>query len=116
MHELLAACFWAIDRDSLLRVEDDDARSPLARDPGDEAMRAALDRRYVEHDAFYEWRAEEVPVSTLEPILCTEIDAVAAESYYNRAADSGSNHYEMPTHTQRSHWAYRPPALGKARE
>jgi hypothetical protein len=112
-----------------LRVEDDDARSPLARDPGDGAMRAALDRRYVEHDAFglfeeimksakafYEWRAEEVPVSTLEPILCTEIDAVAAESYYNRAADSGSNHYEMPSHTQRSHWAYRPPALGKARE
>jgi len=86
--ELLAVCFWVIDRDSLLRVEDDDARSPLARDPGEEAMRATLDRRYVEHDAFglfeeimksakafYEWRAEEVPVSTLELILCTEIDA-----------------------------------------
>lgn len=80
MHELLAVCFWVIDRDSLARPEEVEARSPLARDPSDEAMIATLDRRYVEHDAFalygeimksakafYEWRAEEIPVSTLVP-------------------------------------------------
>lgn len=50
--------------------------SPLARDPVYEAMQTTLNRRYVEHDAFamfaeimksakafYEWRAEETPVS-----------------------------------------------------
>jgi TBC1 domain family protein 5 len=76
MHELLAVCFWAIDRDSLLPPNNDGLQSPLARDTTDDAMRATLDRRYIEHDAyslfaetmksaktFYEWRAEEVPVS-----------------------------------------------------
>jgi TBC1 domain family protein 5 len=75
MHELLAVCFWAIDRDSIL-PDNDGLQSPLARDTMDDAMRATLDRRYVEHDAwslfaeimksaktFYEWRAEEGTVS-----------------------------------------------------
>jgi TBC1 domain family protein 5 len=77
MHELLAVCFWVLDRDSLSPPDKDVLKSPLARDTIDEAMQATLDRRYVEHDAFglyneimrsakpfYEWRAEEVPVST----------------------------------------------------
>lgn len=76
MHELLAVCFWAIDRDSMSPPTPSGLESPLARDVMDDAMRATLDRRYVEHDAyslfaeimksaktFYEWRAEEVPVS-----------------------------------------------------
>jgi TBC1 domain family protein 5 len=65
MHELLAVCYWAIDRDSIL-TDNDGLESPT------------LDRRYVEHDAyslfseimksaksFYEWRAEEGTVSLL---------------------------------------------------
>jgi len=75
MHELLAVCFWAIDRDSILPPTSGGLDSPLARDAVDDAMRATLDRRYIEHDAyslfaeimksaktFYEWRAEEIPV------------------------------------------------------
>jgi TBC1 domain family protein 5 len=77
MHELLAVCFWSIDRDSIL-PDNDGFKSPLARDTMDDAMRATLDRRYVEYDAFslfaeimksaktfYEWRAEEGAVSLL---------------------------------------------------
>jgi TBC1 domain family protein 5 len=80
MHELLAVCFWALDRDSISPPDSDGLKSPLARDTMDDAMRATLDRRYVEHDAyslfaeimksaktFYEWRSEEVPVSLLFP-------------------------------------------------
>jgi TBC1 domain family protein 5 len=75
MHELLAVCFWVLDRDSLSLSEGDNLKSPLARDPVDDAMRVTLDRRYVEHDAyslfneimksakpFYEWRSEETSV------------------------------------------------------
>ncbi|RSH90652.1 hypothetical protein EHS25_001257 [Saitozyma podzolica] len=69
MHELLAVCFLTVDRDSLLPPRHGTAENPPLR-----AMYAALDRRYVEHDAFglfqevmrgakafYEWRAEEGP-------------------------------------------------------
>lgn len=76
MHELLAVCLWVLDRDSLLPPEKDVLKSPLGRDTMEDAMQSTLDRRYVEHDAFglyaaimksakpfYEWRAEEVPVS-----------------------------------------------------
>lgn len=78
MHELLAVCLVSLDRDSLDR--DQDTRwqpSSSAQAQMMEAMQATLDRRYVEHDsfelfqavmkgakAFYEWRAEEGPVST----------------------------------------------------
>lgn len=64
MHELLAVFYLVTDLDSL-----DPSESGV-----DEAMRATLDRRYVEHDAFalfqslmrnakafYEWRQEEGP-------------------------------------------------------
>ncbi|WWD22360.1 hypothetical protein CI109_106851 [Kwoniella shandongensis] len=78
MHELLACCFWVVDRDSL----DNNSRGSPAKktDLMDEAMRVTLDRRFVEHDAFelfaaimkggkafYEWRAEEAPVRTRTP-------------------------------------------------
>ena len=78
MHELLAVCFWAIDRDSIPIPTPGGLDSPLGRDVMDDAMRTTLDRRYIEHDAyslfaeimksakpFYEWRAEELPVSIL---------------------------------------------------
>jgi TBC1 domain family protein 5 len=74
MHELLAVCFLTVDRDSLLPPRQGTTGDPLIR-----AMYAALDRRYVEHDAFglfqevmrgakafYEWRAEEGPVRRTE--------------------------------------------------
>jgi TBC1 domain family protein 5 len=74
MHELLAVCFLTVDRDSLLPPRHGTAENPPLR-----AMYAALDRRYVEHDAFglfqevmrgakafYEWRAEEGPVRRVE--------------------------------------------------
>jgi TBC1 domain family protein 5 len=77
MHELLAVCYWVINRDSITPPDGDSISSPLARDPVDEAMQTTLDRRYIEHDAFamfaeimksakafYEWRAEETPVSS----------------------------------------------------
>ena len=76
MHELLAVAFWVIDRDSIKRPDEDGLRSPLARDPKQEAMYATLDERYIEHDAYamftaimksakssYEWRSEEMSVS-----------------------------------------------------
>lgn len=76
MHELLAVCFWVIDRDSLKRPEEDTLQSPLARDSTEEAMYTTLDQRYIEHDAYvlfiaimksakssYEWRSEEMSVS-----------------------------------------------------
>lgn len=76
MHELLAVCFWVIDRDSLKRPEEDTMRSPLARDSTEEAMYTTLDQRYIEHDAHalfvaimksakssYEWRSEDISVS-----------------------------------------------------
>ncbi|RXK39143.1 hypothetical protein M231_03648 [Tremella mesenterica] len=66
MHELLAVCLLAVDLDSL--DSDDITENGTMAD----AMRATLDRRYVEHDAFaifqnlmrnaksfYEWRSEE---------------------------------------------------------
>lgn len=75
MHELLAVCFWVIDRDSLHRLDADTLGSPLARDVAEEAMYSTLDERYIEHDAYalfaevmrsakssYEWRSEEGPV------------------------------------------------------
>lgn len=75
MHELLAVCFWAVDRDAISRPGRDTVGSPLARDASEEAMYATLDERYIEHDAYglfgqimksakssYEWRAEEAPV------------------------------------------------------
>lgn len=68
MHELFAVCLLAVDRDSM----DSADRGAMNED----AMRSTLNRRYVEHDAFelyqalmrsakpfYEWRAEEGPVS-----------------------------------------------------
>ncbi|WRT63648.1 uncharacterized protein IL334_000571 [Kwoniella shivajii] len=71
MHELLACCFLAIDRDSLDHKE----RTKNGEDGKDEAMWCTLDNNYVEHDAFqlfqaimkgakefYEWRAEEGPI------------------------------------------------------
>jgi TBC1 domain family protein 5 len=75
MHELLAVCFLAVDRDSL-ESSGSTPLSPLAENRGmKEAMTATLDRRYIEQDAFglfqevmrgakpfYEWRAEEGPV------------------------------------------------------
>lgn len=73
MHELLAAAMLVVDRDSL-NVPPVDQRPPAR--PIDAALDATLDRAYVEHDAFrlfqeimrpakafYEWRAEEGPVS-----------------------------------------------------
>ncbi|WVQ80391.1 hypothetical protein IAT38_002496 [Cryptococcus sp. DSM 104549] len=70
MHELLACCFLAVDRDSLDGGEGGSGE-------GEVAMARTLDRRYVEHDAFelfqsimksgkafYEWRAEEGPVKS----------------------------------------------------
>lgn len=78
MHELLAVCFWVVDRDAIRRPETDSLGSPLARDTAEEAMYATLDARYMEHDAHalfgaimksakssYEWRAEEITVSLL---------------------------------------------------
>ena len=75
MHELLAVCSWAVDRDATSRPASDAVGSPLARDVSEEAMYATLDERYIEHDAYglfvhimkpakswYEWRAEEAPV------------------------------------------------------
>ena len=68
MHELLAVCYLVTDLDSLDPSDTGD----------DPALRATLDRRYVEHDAFalfqslmrnakafYEWRQEEGPVCAL---------------------------------------------------
>jgi TBC1 domain family protein 5 len=79
MHELLAVCFLAVDRDSLLPSDWSTPSSPAEMGMR-EAMLATLDRRYVEHDAFglfqeimrgakafYEWRAEEGPVSGSHP-------------------------------------------------
>jgi TBC1 domain family protein 5 len=80
MHELLAVCLLVVDRDSLESTSPDRHADPLS--PGssnsaavESAMLVALDRRYVEHDAFalfqeimrgakafYEWRGEEGPV------------------------------------------------------
>lgn len=80
MHELLAVCLLVVDRDSLDNKYTRTDNSPLS--PGsstgvavESAMYTALDRRYVEHDAFslfleimrgakafYEWRSEEGPV------------------------------------------------------
>jgi len=95
MHELLAVCFWAIDRDSII-PDNDGLKSPLARDVMDDAMRATLDRHYVEHDAyslfseimtsaktFYEWRAEEGAVS---------IDLLANEEVSLQDSDLGTRH------------------------
>ncbi|KAK8845414.1 hypothetical protein IAR55_006127 [Kwoniella newhampshirensis] len=83
MHELLACCFLTVDRDSIdLEHESGVAGMGNGRDGGvmEEAMRVTLDRKFVEHDAFelfaaimkggkafYEWRAEEVPVRTRTP-------------------------------------------------
>lgn len=79
MHELLAVCFWVVDRDSLKRSEKEGLRSPLARDSREEAMYTTLDQRFIEHDAHvlfvaimksakssYEWRSEEISVSPLK--------------------------------------------------
>ena len=79
MHELLAVCLLAVDRDSLESNSDTGhERMPLLADTSglDNSMQATLDRRYIEHDTFglfqevmkaakpfYEWRAEEGPVS-----------------------------------------------------
>ena len=80
MHELLAVCYLVVDRDSLVVPPITSSPSPLdtqtAKEISDKAMYATLDRKYVEHDAFelfvslmkpakafYEWRAEEGPVS-----------------------------------------------------
>jgi TBC1 domain family protein 5 len=83
MHELLAVCLLAVDRDSIQSEAMRPAQSmvsplgsPKIDQPEmDQAMFATLDRRFVEHDAFelfcavmkgakasYEWRAEEGPV------------------------------------------------------
>ncbi|OCF34976.1 TBC1 domain family member 5 [Kwoniella heveanensis BCC8398] len=82
MHELLACCFLAVDRDSLGRSDPASTNGKAAEEnkAGDAAMWQTLDRRYVEHDAFelftaimkggkafYEWRAEEGPVRTRTP-------------------------------------------------
>lgn len=81
MHELFACCFMAVDRDSLKVVN-------KAEEQQEEAMFKTLDRRYVEHDAFelfaaimknakafYEWRAEEGPIVSiqLQAIKLTDI-------------------------------------------
>lgn len=108
MHELLAVCFWAIDRDSIL-PDTDGLQSPLARDIMDDEMRATLDRRYVEHDAyglfaeimksaktFYEWRAEEGTVSLLT--LMTR--DLAYETAIWKHDISSTGHYEMSAHPQ----------------
>lgn len=79
MHELLAVCLIAVDRDSLIAKQDRTRMPPLSATPDavrDEAMISTLDRAYVEHDAFqlfmqimkpakefYEWRSEEGAVS-----------------------------------------------------
>jgi TBC1 domain family protein 5 len=81
MHELLAVCLLAVDRDSL-EYDSHDTVHSSAQAVGLDAMRTALDRRWVEHDsfglfqeimrgakAFYEWRAEEGPVSGSIPVL-----------------------------------------------
>jgi TBC1 domain family protein 5 len=80
MHELLAAILMAIDLDSLLPPPPTQTFiDPISRQApelvSERAMVAALDRTFVEHDAFtlfssvmetaktwYEWRAEEGPV------------------------------------------------------
>ncbi|KAK4685294.1 TBC1 domain family member 5, partial [Tremellales sp. Uapishka_1] len=76
MHELLAVCFLVVDHDSLLpsNVSSNSSSSSQSSPDLVPAMKATLDRRYVEHDAFelfqavmkgikssYEWRAEEGP-------------------------------------------------------
>lgn len=79
MHELLAVCFWVIDRDTMRRPDTEALGSPLSRDVMEEAVYATLDARYVEHDAYalfaelmksakssYEWRSEEMTVSRLD--------------------------------------------------
>ncbi|WVQ94062.1 hypothetical protein IAU59_001140 [Kwoniella sp. CBS 9459] len=79
MHELLACCFLAVDRDSLDRTRRGESRDAKASTAAN-AMWSTLDRRFVEHDAFelfnaimkggkafYEWRAEEGPVRTRTP-------------------------------------------------
>nr|XP_019002644.1 uncharacterized protein I203_04430 [Kwoniella mangroviensis CBS 8507]OCF66105.1 hypothetical protein I203_04430 [Kwoniella mangroviensis CBS 8507] len=76
MHELLACCFLAVDRDSL--DQKDNTSNKLEKGEGEEAMWTTLDRRYVEHDSFqlfqaimksakefYEWRAEEGPIVSM---------------------------------------------------
>ncbi|WWD05910.1 hypothetical protein V865_003995 [Kwoniella europaea PYCC6329] len=73
MHELLACCFLAVDRDSL--DQKDNTSNKVEKGEGEEAMWTTLDRRHVEHDSFqlfqaimksakefYEWRAEEGPI------------------------------------------------------
>ncbi|ORY25154.1 rab-GTPase-TBC domain-containing protein [Naematelia encephala] len=79
MHELLATCYLAVDRDSL-RYQQSHLEGSSEAAIRDEAMYATLDRQYVEHDAFgifveimkpgkafYEWRAEEGPVRVQIP-------------------------------------------------
>jgi hypothetical protein len=108
MHELLAVCFWAIDRDSIL-PDTDGLQSPLARDTMDDAMRATLDRRYVEHDAyslfaeimksaktFYEWRAEEGTVSLLTLATRKQADEIAIWKHNNPS----TGHYAMSAYPQ----------------
>jgi TBC1 domain family protein 5 len=79
MHELLAACMLVTDRDSLdisTPVPSSTTSGRVVSPQISAAMQATLDRNYVEHDAFglfqqlmrpakafYEWRAEEGPVS-----------------------------------------------------
>ncbi|WVF66456.1 hypothetical protein IAT40_001196 [Kwoniella sp. CBS 6097] len=80
MHELLACCFLAVDRDSLDRPSGQSSGNEEEGGKGRSAMWATLDKKYVEHDAFelfaaimkggkafYEWRAEEGPVRTRTP-------------------------------------------------
>jgi hypothetical protein len=110
MHELLAVCLWVLDRDSLLPPSSDDLTSPLAREILDDAMRTTLDRRYIEHDAyevfgkimksaktFYEWRAEEVPVSHRLDVMLL---ALAKRLAVRIASQSSANHHEMSTYSQ----------------
>ncbi|WWC66907.1 uncharacterized protein I206_100814 [Kwoniella pini CBS 10737] len=74
MHELLACCFLAVDRDSL------SSEDRIENDMQTEAMWDTLDRNFVEHDSFqlfqaimkgakefYEWRAEEGPIKSRTP-------------------------------------------------
>ncbi|WWC58047.1 uncharacterized protein I303_100582 [Kwoniella dejecticola CBS 10117] len=76
MHELLACCFLAVDRDSLSKEE----QLKTSPEKDNEAMWDTLDRKYVEHDSFqlfqaimkgakefYEWRAEEGLIKTRTP-------------------------------------------------
>ena len=98
MHELLAVCFMTVDRDSI-------PHTSAGGSPAEDAMFATLDRRYVEHDAFalfieimksaktfYEWRAEEGPVSVA---VVTSAGRMLKVADKKPSCSSSTHHHEV---------------------